>query len=98
MLLSKIREWLDIKWAPEYDRQALVHDYLAAFSTEQGRRVLDHLVDSVYCTVYEGNDPITMAMHNARRSVVHEIMQNMDYGRNPNKYVVEIQELEMERP
>jgi len=39
-----------------------------------------------------------MAMHNARRSVVHEITQNMDYGRNPNKYVVEIQELEMERP
>ena len=56
------------------------------FSTEQGRRVLKHLMDTIYCAIYEGSDPIALATLNGRRSVVHEILENIDVAERPNEY------------
>ena len=97
MPLSKVKEWFAIK-PVRMDRGSLAISYYIAFSTESGRHVLDHLIDTLYCSVYEGIDPIAGIVHNSRRSVIHEILQNIDYGRNPEKHKVQVQELEMERP
>jgi hypothetical protein len=85
MRLNRIRAWLIQKWGGGIS-QALAQDYAMTFSTGPGHRVLRHLVDSVYCTVYEGVDPVAATALNARRSVVHEILYNIDVGENPAKY------------
>jgi copper oxidase (laccase) domain-containing protein len=42
----------------------------------------------VYCTIYEGTDPIAAATHNGRRSLVQEILENIDLAEQPEKYQV----------
>ena len=85
--MTSFYKWLVHKWgrAPE---PTLADAYNAAFKNEHGARVLQHLLDSVYCTVYEGNDPIMCVTHNARRTVVHEILTNIDIGEHPEKYII----------
>ena len=83
--MTRLLEWLTRKWSHE-TRPSLGHDYLVTFSTEHGRRVLVHFLDAVYCTIYEGSDPIAAAMHAGRRSLVHEILQNIDAAESPDKY------------
>ena len=85
--MRRIREWLVRKWVGQPD-PALLKSFLVTFSTEHGRRVLQHLVDKVYCSIYEGADPIALAMHNGRRSLVHEILENIDIAEHPGKYEV----------
>lgn len=85
MKLNRIRAWLAHKWGGGVD-VSLAQDYAMTFSTGPGQRVLKHLVDTVYCTVYEGVDPVAAATLNARRSVVHEILYNIDVGESPSKY------------
>ena len=87
-MFGRFQEWLRLKWTPSDPaiQTALAQDYHATFSTAQGRRVLKHLLDNVYCTLFEGGDPILMAYSNGRRSVVHEILENIDQGENPRKY------------
>jgi hypothetical protein len=63
-----------------------------AFSTGPGQQVLKHLLDNVYCTVYEGTDPQAALVHNARRTVVQEILLNIDAGDSPDKYRVATEE------
>ena len=89
--MKRIREWLVRKWSREPD-PALLKSYLVCFSTEHGRRVLQHLVDGVYCTIYEGTDPIALAMHNGRRSLVHEILENIDIAEHPGKHEIKQEE------
>lgn len=91
MTLSVIRRWLAGKWRPQ-DRRELLKAYQAVFTSSPGQQVLQHLVDNIYCTVYIGNDPIASALHEGRRSVVHEILENIDLADYPNKYVVKTNE------
>ena len=84
-MLSVLKRWLVHKW------QALVHRdlmnaYQATFTSYHGQLVLQHLLDNIYCTVYEGTDSQASLVHNARRSVVHEILLNLDYAEYPEKY------------
>ena len=66
----------------------LAEAYRLTFSGLHGEHVLAHLMDSIYCRPYEGHDPMEMAMHNGRRSVVHEILENIDLAERPDSYTV----------
>jgi hypothetical protein len=77
-----IKNWLLIKWR---DDQPLAQDYQITFGTASGQRVMAHLMDNVYCTIYEGTDPIAAAQHAGRRSVVHEMLEILDSIENPRK-------------
>lgn len=85
--MTRFTEWLTRKWDMR-GVPAIAQDYQVCFSTVHGQRVLKHLLDSVYCTVYEGTDPIAAAMHNGRRSLVHEILQGIHYAEQPEQYQV----------
>ena len=91
--MRTFRAWLRHRWqAPD---PSLVRAYQATFATLDGQRVLQHLLDSIYCIVYEGTDPEAAMILNARRSVIQEILVNVDYGEHPEKYqtVVQTQEV-----
>lgn len=77
-----IKTWLLSKW---HDELPVAADYQMTFGTASGQRVLAHLMDNVYCTIYESSDPITMAVHQGRRSVIHEILEILDSIENPRK-------------
>jgi len=85
--MNRFYSWLIYKWKYDYDK-SLLESYYITFSTEHGQRVLHHLLDSVYCTIYEGLDPIMMATLNGRRSLVHEILENIDQVERPNKHTI----------
>jgi len=89
--MTRFTEWLTHKWT-RGTVTVVAQDYLVTFSTAQGQRVLQHLLDSVYCTVYEGTDPIAAALHNGRRSLVQEILENLDLADSPEKYRVRTEE------
>jgi len=84
-MIQCVMEWMGFKWDPALDPK-LLHSYQATFSNVYGQQVLKHLMDTVYCTVYEGSDPIVMAIHNGKRMVVDEILRNLDAAEYPNKY------------
>jgi len=88
--MRRISEWLTHKWSRELP-DSLAQDYQMTFSTPQGQRVLQHLMDYVYCTVYKGKDPIEMAIQNGRRSLVQEILENLDVAESPEKYRVRME-------
>ena len=88
-MTRRFLEWMFHKWQGA-DAQ-LVESYRVTFSGEHGTRVLQHLLDSVYCTIYEGNDPNEAVAHNARRSVVHEILANIDIAEHPERYRVSVE-------
>ena len=72
-MLKEIVEWYRHRWLkPDSD---LLHAYQRCFNSPDGQRVIQHLLDTVYCSVYEGSDPTECVIHNARRSVVHEMLQ-----------------------
>jgi ribulose kinase len=79
-------EWLASKWQPGTDQKQLMQAYQVTFSTVQGQQVLQHLLDEVYCQTCPVHDPIALATHNGRRSVVHEMLENIDVAQNPKKY------------
>lgn len=82
-----LKRWLTLKWM-EQDHSELCDAYRMTFSTVYGQMVLQHLLDSVYCTTYEGGDPDEAMHHNGRRSVVHDILINIDLAEDPQKYTV----------
>ncbi len=82
---ESIQRWLSRRWERSID-PALLEDYRATFEALRGQRVLQHLIDTVYCQVYTGKDPIESAHLNGRRSLVHEILENIDMAANPGKY------------
>ena len=88
-MISAIQHWLRTgKWRRIVDNSAIVNAYGIAFSTSAGELVLQHLLDNVYCVVYEGVDPQAALALNHRRAVVHEILLNIDQAQNPAKYRV----------
>ena len=85
-MLESIKTWALGLWRPQVPTSTLAIAYDQTFNTEFGRIVLQHLLDSVYCSVYSGVDPNAALVHNARRTVVHEILENIDRATNPLKY------------
>lgn len=85
--MRRFSEWLAHKWGRK-EEAGLIESYRAAFGSFHGQRVLNHLLDNVYCTIYEGKDPMEMAVHSGRRSVVHEILEVLDQAEHPEKYQV----------
>ena len=85
-----LKVWLKHKWLRMVD-PGLVRSYHATFSTLDGQRVLFHLLDNVYFKVYEGCEPNIALVHNARRSVIQDILENIDAGEFPSKYNVPVQ-------
>lgn len=85
-----LTEWLKRKWTRTSDDD-LKQAYVACFSAYHGRVVLDHLLTNVYFTVYEGSDPVAGAVHQGRRSVVHEILELLDQAEHPEKYKVKVE-------
>ena len=83
---NTVYTWLARMWQQRKPAD-LLSAYQVTFSTLHGSLVLQDLLDNVYCTVYEGIDPTAALAHNARRSVVHEILENLDRARQPNKYI-----------
>ena len=79
-----IAQWLSQKWLRE-EQPTLAESYRLAFSTGHGERVFRHLLDTIYCSIYEGENPHMALAHNARRSVVHEILENIDLAERPPK-------------
>ncbi len=64
------------------DADTIRRCYQAVFHTPEGQQVLNHLLDTVYCTVYEGPDQTQAIVHNARRTVVEEILFNLEEQRD----------------
>lgn len=92
--MKTITAWLTRKWTRTPD-PSLLDAYRVTFSTVHGQRVLRHLLDSVYCTVYAGTDPMALALHAGRRSVIHEILENVDAAESPDKYEVAVEATEI---
>lgn len=88
-MTSRFMSWLTHRWRP-VQPDPLRQSYRVTFSTLHGQQVLQHLLDSVYCQVYEGTDPQAALVQNARRSVIHEILQNIDMAESPDKYRMEV--------
>lgn len=87
------KEWVQRKWQDWTGQETeLGKHYLATFTTPSGRTVLQHLMDTQYCIVYEGIDPIAIASFNARRSVIHDILVTLDAAEHPSKYRVKVEE------
>jgi len=85
--MRQFRHWLRIKWQrqnPDELRQA----YQITFGGLHGQVVLQHLMDTIYCQVYEGTDAQAALVFNARRSVVHEILYNVDMANRPDHYTI----------
>jgi len=94
--MRRFHEWLTRKW--QRRDPDLIRSYQVTFSTPDGRRVLQDLLDGVYCTVYEGTDPQAAVILNARRSLVQEILVNIDQGEHPDKYASTVQTQTQEAP
>jgi len=95
--VKTLERWLKHKW------MILVHPeilqaYQRTFSTHDGQLILQHLLDHIYFTVYQGTDAAGAALHNARRSVVHEILMNIDAAENPQKYDVKVEKEKVDAP
>jgi hypothetical protein len=84
-MTPRLLDWLTRLWQPTIPQDVL-QAYQLTFSTAEGRVVLQHLMDAVYCQVYTGHDPVALAIQNGRRSVVHEILENLDKSTHPGKY------------
>lgn len=85
-----MRDWLSTRWRRRID-PGLADAYQVTFSTLHGRQVLRHLMDEVYCQLCPLNDPIALATHNGRRSLVHEMLENIDAAESPGKYETELE-------
>lgn len=86
-MMRILQVWLARKWSqPSAETLKAYH---ATYSTPTGQLVLNHLLDNIYFTVYEGTDPNAALVHNSRRGVVQEILVNIDAAEHPNKYNME---------
>lgn len=83
--MTRVTDWLSRKWQTQ-EQTALLRAYQVTFSTPEGRQVLQHLIDQSYATVCDSNNPIDLAVHNGRRSVIHDLLINLDLADTPDKY------------
>jgi hypothetical protein len=86
-MTRRFTDWLSQKWRRRTDPQ-LAQAYQVTFSTAQGQLVLQHLLDEVYCQTCQVQDALALAVHNGRRSVVQEILENIDAANEPTKYAL----------
>ncbi len=71
-------DWILRKFQRERESDTIIlNACIATFSTPDGQIYLQHLVNNVYATVCYSKDPLEIAAHNARRSVVHEILETL---------------------
>ena len=82
-----LRQWFARKWQRQ-DPSELSQAYQVTFNSLHGQMVLQHLLDTIYCQVYEGTDAQAALVFNARRSVIHEILYNVDAANRPDHYTV----------
>lgn len=83
-MTRRLTDWLTRKWSrPNIDE--LDRAYQVTFSTVYGQMVLQHLLNEVYCQVCPTRDPIDLATHNGRRSLVQEILENIERAEHPPK-------------
>jgi hypothetical protein len=80
-------QWLGRMWQRE-PQPSLLGAYQAVFDSPHGQLLLQHWLDQVYCTIYEGQSAEQLWLHEGRRSFVQEILQNLDAARSPDKYRV----------
>lgn len=85
--MKLLRQWLSRKWQ-RHDPDELRQAYQVTFGSLHGQMVLQHLLDTIYCQVYEGTDAQAALVFNARRSVVHEILYNVDVATRPDYYLM----------
>ena len=76
-MTRRFTQWLAQKWVRTLPEQ-LLRDYQVTFGSLEGQRVLQHLLNETYCQVCPVTDPIALATHNGRRSVVQEILENIE--------------------
>ena len=85
-MTTTIKSWLKTLWTPPKTHKDILLAYSMTFRTPFGAIVLEHLMDEVYCTICPEDSPTALAEHNGRRSVVDEILRNIDTAESPNKY------------
>ena len=85
--MTLLRKWFSRKWQ-HHDPDELRQAYQVTFGSLHGQMVLQHLFDTIYCQVYEGTDAQAALVFNARRSVIHEILYNVDVATRPDHYTV----------
>ena len=88
--MMRFTQWLTQKWSRRTDDN-IGQQYQVTFSTPQGRLVLQHLLDTVYCQTCESLDPIALANENGRRFIVQTILEFIDEAENPRKHEVDVQ-------
>jgi hypothetical protein len=84
--------WRNSRWKKQQDDAQLLEAYRETFATDFGKIVLNHLLGSIYCSTYEGNDPTLALVHNARRGVIEEILQNIDAAEHPGQGDIKVDE------
>ena len=89
-MMPALVRWMKHRWMV-YTHPELLRAYEVTFNSLHGQMVLQHLLDSVYCDVSSTTSPEDALVHNARRSVVQEILENLDAAEHPQKYNVTVQ-------
>ena len=78
-VVEYLADWWNGRHARLHDPASVQQAYLATFSSPEGQIVLDDLIARVYATVCYRADEL--AAHNGRRSLVHEILQNIEFAK-----------------
>jgi hypothetical protein len=74
--MTWLTRWFARRGCVPLPQQSILHAYQRLFASPDGQVVMQHLLDNIFCTVYEGPEPDGAVIHNARRTVVLEILQN----------------------
>ena len=86
-MIASLTTWFSRKWQTQ-EPDALRTAYQVTFSGPHGQQVLQHLIDTIYCQVYEGTDAQAALVFNARRAVIHDILYNIDVATRPQHYTL----------
>lgn len=87
-MTRRLADWLTRKWQ-RADVAELHQAYQVTFSTVYGQLVLQHLLNEVYCQTCPSLDPLALATHNGRRSLVQEMLENIDQAEHPDRYALQ---------
>lgn len=74
--MNFIERWMSRRGAIPPPHDDVLSAYQRLFTSPDGQVVMQHLLDNIFCLVYEGTDVQETVIHNARRTVVMEILQN----------------------
>lgn len=85
-MLASLARWYKNKWTLRYIQEDVRFHYTATFGSVSGQFVLEHLFTNIYCQVTEDLNPQAAVVLNARRTVIHEILEMIDLHESPMKY------------